>query len=163
MTYHQTSINVSYYYCYCNLPVSSTTMWSHPVLPPGNNWIQMWSLLVPGVWHWFETLCRFLLLQSWQSVLSSVDSCPGKTLMWGRALGQREKERYSPLVSDLSSQCPPHISACWQPFGARTCHAVTDLYVMCSAHTERFVWTAGKCVQSQNWHWVDKQDRDQGM
>lgn len=64
----------------------------------------------------------------------------------------RMREGRSPLVSDLFSQCPPHISAGWQPFGAITCQAVTDLRVMCSVHAEGFffVWSGGEvCAGSK--------------
>lgn len=64
----------------------------------------------------------------------------------------RPREGRSPLVSDLFSQCPPHISAGWQPFGAITCQAVTDLRVMCSVHAEGFffVWSGGEvCAGSK--------------
>lgn len=95
------------------------------------------------------------------SALSECDSCPGKTLMWGQNLGQREGEGYSPVVSDLSSWCPPHISACWQLFGAITCLAVTDLCMMHSVHFVVFVWNGRKCAQSQKQHWLERQDREQ--
>lgn len=75
----------------------------HPLISPGNNWIQMWSLLVPEFWHRFETLCRFLFLHPCHDVISSVDSCPGGTLMWGQTLGQRERERGILLLSQISA------------------------------------------------------------
>lgn len=76
-----------------------------PLISPGNNWMQMRSLPVPEFWHRFETLCRFLFLQPCHNVISSVDSCPGKTLMWGQALGQRERERERDSGGGVFSSC----------------------------------------------------------
>lgn len=134
MAHHQTTVNVSHNYCYCNLPVSSTTMWSHPLLSPGNNWTQMWSLLVSDdFWHGFETLCRFLLLQPWQSMLSSVDSCHGKTLMWGQALGQRERGVFSSCLRSLLTVSSSHLSmltAIWSYYLSRCDRFIYD--VLCT-------------------------------
>lgn len=72
----------------------------------------MCFVLVPVFCFEFETLYRLLFLQLCQDGISRLDSCPGETLMGVQASAQERESGISlPLVSDLCSQCPPHISA----------------------------------------------------
>ena len=74
--------------------------------------------------HWF---------MSWEDFDVRSDSCTTR------------EEGDSLLVSDLSSQSPPLISACWPPFGAIACQVVTDLCAIDFVHTG-FLWNGGKSV-----------------
>lgn len=95
----------------------------------------------------------FSLVRTWSPVLIHAQGRLWCKVKEKGGVRERKKGRewvsYCRLVSDLSSQCPPHISACWQPFGAITCHALTDLCAMCFMHTELFVWSGGKCAVSK--------------
>lgn len=112
----------------------------------------MWSLVVPEFCLWIWNIVQVPLpaalsepdLQRWFMSLQDFDVRSGS---WPK----REREGYSPLVSDPSSQCP-HISACWQPFGAITCHGPTDLRVMRSlcAHWGFCVVSGGECAPTSN-------------
>lgn len=109
----------------------------------------------------------FNLVSAWSPVLIHVLGrlwCEVRLLAKER---EREREREGILLlSQISPHSvPPHIVACWQPFGAITCHAVTDLCVMCSIRTLRFLCGAEGCVcvQSQNQRRIERQDRQQGM
>lgn len=122
----------------------------HASLSPGNNWTQMWSLLVPEFWHRFWNIAQvsfpFSLVTTWSPVLIHI---LGRLWCEVRLLAtERKREGYSPLVSDLRSQCPPHISACWQPFGAITCRAVTDLCVTLPCAHWGFFVCSGRSVCS---------------
>lgn len=132
----------------------------HPLISPENNWTQMWSLPVPEFWQRFETLCRFPFLQPCQDVISSVDSCPGRTLMWGQALGQREREReeYSPLALrsplTVSSSHLSMLTAIWSYYLSCRDRFMCD--VLCT-HWGCFVWSGGE-VRA-----VPRQAREQGI
>lgn len=85
----------------------------------------------------FETLCRFLFLQPCQNVISGVDSCPRKTLMWGQALGQRERERrrgiFPSCLRSLLSVSSSHLSmltAIWSYYLSRCDRFMCD--VLCA-------------------------------
>ncbi len=89
----------------------------HPFISPGNNWTQMWSLLVPQFWYGFETLCRFLFLQTCHSVIFSVDSRPGGLWCEVRLLAkerERERERetgvFSSCLRSPLTVSPSHLS-----------------------------------------------------
>lgn len=105
-----------------------------------------------------------ILVRTWSPVLIHVgEDFDVRSGSWPN----RERERGFLLLSQISPQCSPYISACWQPFGAITCHAVTDLCVMCSRRTLRafFVWSGGdgrgvEWVQAQKQHKEERHDRE---
>lgn len=133
----------------------------------------MWSLLVSGFWRRLETLCRFLLCQPCQNMIFTVDSCPERTLMWGQALSQRERE--GERASERERERRLFTSCLRSLLAVSSSHLsmLTAIWSYYLSGCDRFMWDVlcpdggifslcglrgGKCVQSQNSRQMERQD-----
>lgn len=124
----------------------------HPVISPGCNWTQMWSLFDAEFWHRFERLCRFLFRQPCQSLIWI--HVLGQLWCEVRSLAKEKWERWREGAVLLTSQHTDTVI--WSNNLSSCDRFMCDMLYILRAFV--YVWSEGECVLSENWYQVEKQN-----